>query len=379
MLTVRVHQHERGLHFRHGDFRRLLAPGKHRLWGRLLGRKRSTAEVISLLATKFEHPLLDILVTHADLERALLVVDLRDHERALIWKDNRLAYVIGPGRHAFWRTPYRLHVETFNVQDLWLRHPQLEAIVAHPQARLWLDGVEVQAHEQVLFFRNGELVGPLGQGKHVYWKGAGQIAWKAIDQREQLVDVAGQEIVTADKVTLRVNLLVAYQIADALQAVTVVADAAQALYREAQLVLRAAVGTRTVDALLADKEAVGRELHEALAQRTAEFGVVVRSVGLRDVILPGDMKEIFNQVIAAEKQAQANLIKRREETAAIRNQANTARLLAENPVLARLKELELLQEILAGAKATFVLGQGDVVAQVSKLIGQKPAGEQPAE
>ncbi len=109
-----------------------------------------------------------------------------------------------------------------------------------------------------------------------------------------------------------------------------------------------------------------------LAPRAAEFGVVVRSVGLRDIILPGEMKTILNRVIEAEKAAQANLIKRREETAAARSQANTARLLAENPLLARLKELEILQEILAGTKATFVLGEGDLAGQFRKLIRKNP-------
>jgi regulator of protease activity HflC (stomatin/prohibitin superfamily) len=97
----------------------------------------------------------------------------------------------------------------------------------------------------------------------------------------------------------------------------------------------------------------------------------VKGVGLRDIILPGEMREILNRVITAEKEAQANLIKRREETAAARSQANTAKLLAENPALARLKELEMLQEILAGAKTTFVFGQGELASQIRGLIARK--------
>jgi regulator of protease activity HflC (stomatin/prohibitin superfamily) len=115
-----------------------------------------------------------------------------------------------------------------------------------------------------------------------------------------------------------------------------------------------------------------------LTRRAADFGVTVRSVGLRDIILPGDMKSILNQVIEAEKQAQANLIRRREETAAARSQANTARLLAENPMLARMKELELLQEILAGTRATFVLGRGDVAEQVRGLLRKDAQGNEDA-
>ena len=103
------------------------------------------------------------------------------------------------------------------------------------------------------------------------------------------------------------------------------------------------------------------------AGRVADFGLEVLGTGLRDIILPGDMKMILNEVITAQKQAEANLIKRREETAATRSQLNTARLLAENPVMARLKELELAQEILAGTKATFVFGNVDVIEQVRRL------------
>jgi regulator of protease activity HflC (stomatin/prohibitin superfamily) len=278
-----------------------------------------------------------------------------------------LAYILGPGRHAFWRTPYELSVDTFNVDEFRFEHPRVEAIIAHADASKWLTGVQVDANEDVLLFRNGVLVDRLGEGKYVFWKGAGGVTWKTVDRREQIADVAGQDIMTRDKVTLRVNLIASYQVTDPVQAVTVVSDYAQAVYREAQLVLRAAVGTRTLDELLTNKDAVGNEVRDALTSRAGAFGVVVRSVGLRDIILPGEMKTILNQVIQAEKQAQADLIRRREETAAARSQANTAKLLAESPVLARMKELELMQEILAGAKVSFVLGDGDIAAQVRRL------------
>ena len=71
----------------------------------------------------------------------------------------------------------------------------------------------------------------------------------------------------------------------------------------------------------------------------------MRSVGVKDVILPGEMKTILNQVVEAEKRAQANLIQRREETAAMRSLLNTARLMDDNPTLLRLKELETLEKV----------------------------------
>ncbi len=368
MFKIRVRQHERGLLFRHGDFQRLLKPGAYRLWSRLWSLRRTRIEIVDTLQTRFTHELLDFLLGHAEVRDALRVVDLKDDERALLWKDGRLAYVLGPGRHAFWRTPHRLEVEVFNVSDFKFDHVRLEAILTHPGAKPYLECVRVEPHERTLLFREGELVGTLNPGRYAFWKHAGRIVCKTVDLREQLLDVAGQEIMTHDKVTLRVNLLVTYRVGDPVEAATVVSDHAQALYREAQLVLRAAVGTRNLDTLLSDKEAVGGGVRDALRRRASEFGVIVQSVGLRDIILPGEMKAILNQVIAAEKQAQANLIKRREETAAARSQANTAKLMAENPLLARFKELEMLQDILAGSKATFVLGSGDVADQFRSLI-----------
>lgn len=367
-LKVHIREHERGLLFKRGNFQRLLTPGTHWLWPRLLGRQRATVEIVDTLKTSFEHPLFAVLLQHAELRAALEVVDLKDNERALVWADGRLVWLLGRGRYAFWKTPYRVTVEVFDIDQFRFVHPRLDAVLALSSAAQHLDGVEVAAHERVLLFRNGELLTTLAPGRHVYWKQTGKVTWKSVDLREQLADVAGQEIMTHDKVTLRANLLVAYQVLDPVKAVTVVQDYPQALYRAAQLALRAAVGTRTLDALLADKESIGGEVRNALAPRAAAFGVAVREVGLRDIILPGEMKEILNQVLTAEKQAQANLIKRREETAAARSQANTAKLLAENPALARMKELELLQEMLAGAKTTFVFGPGDIAEQVRSLV-----------
>ena len=364
---IRIRQHERGLRFRYGDYKALLAPGTYRLWSRFLGRARAHVEVVNTLTSRFEHPMLDVLLKHDRLRDELLVLELNDDQRALIWKDDRLAWVLGPGRHAFWKTPYDLRTEVFDVQAVRFEHERMEAVARHPDAANWLSGIEVDANEEVLLFRNGRLQERLTDGKHVFWTGAGRITWKAVELREQTLDIAGQEIMTRDKVSLRVNLLVTYRVADPVKAVLTVSDFAQSLYREAQLVLRAAVGTRNLDALLTDKETAGAEVMDALRSRVAEFGLIVKSVGLRDIILPGDMKTILNQVIEAEKQAQANLIRRREETAAARSQANTAKVLADNPILARMKELEMLQEILDGAKTTFVFGQGDLSEQIRGL------------
>jgi regulator of protease activity HflC (stomatin/prohibitin superfamily) len=173
---------------------------------------------------------------------------------------------------------------------------------------------------------------------------------------------------TNDKVTLRMNAIAAYRVTDPRQAVTAIDDVKQALYREVQLALRAVVGARELDALLADKDVVAREVEEQVRKRVGELGLELVSVGVRDVILPGEMKDLMNKVTEAKKAAEANLIVRREETAAMRSQVNTAKLLQDNPTLMRLRELEVLEKIAATSKLNVVLGEKGLADKVMNLL-----------
>jgi len=145
-------------------------------------------------------------------------------------------------------------------------------------------------------------------------------------------------------------------------------DAHQALYRELQMVLRAAVGARELDALLTEKESLGQELAAAVQGRARELGFELLTVGIRDIILPGDMRDLMNRVTEAKKAAEANLIARREETAAMRSQANTAKVLENNPTLMRLRELEVLSKVAENSKMNVVLGEKGLADCVVNLL-----------
>jgi regulator of protease activity HflC (stomatin/prohibitin superfamily) len=219
-----------------------------------------------------------------------------------------------------------------------------------------------------VLFLDGEFADALPPGQYAFWRGLTDARLVEVDLREASLDVGGQEIMTADKVTLRLNAVITYRVADARRAVSATDGAKQALYREAQLALRAVVGARDLDALLADKDVVARETGELLRRRAGELGLEVLSAGIRDVILPGDMKELMNKVTEARKAAEANLVTRREETAAMRSQANTARLLADNPLLMRLRELEALEKIAAAGQLKVVLGEKGLAERVVNLL-----------
>jgi regulator of protease activity HflC (stomatin/prohibitin superfamily) len=123
------------------------------------------------------------------------------------------------------------------------------------------------------------------------------------------------------------------------------AKPAEFLYKELQFGLRAAVGTRTLDELLENKSVIDEVVSAHVRRAVEGFGLALDSVGVKDLILPGEMKTILAKVVEAEKSAQANVIRRREETAATRSLLNTAKVMEDNPVALRLKELETLERV----------------------------------
>jgi regulator of protease activity HflC (stomatin/prohibitin superfamily) len=365
ITTVHVRSFERAFLFREGDLVEILGPGKHRLWNPL---RRLRADVMSAREPWIRHADLDLAVKGDHLQRLAKVVELAQHERALVWIDGRFDSVLGPGLYALWTGFRDLRVERVDASAIRFEHSDLPAVLASGTSADKLERLTVPQGAVGLVYVGGALEETLGPGVYAFWKGVGELKLYTVDRRETVLDVAGQDIITRDKVTLRLNALVTFKVADAAAAVTVVEDFRQALYREAQLALRAAVGARALDDLLADKDAAAGEVAAALRGRASAFGIEIVGFGLRDVILPGEMKELLNKVIEAQKAAEAALITRREETAAIRNQANTARLLEGNPTLMRLRELEVIEKIAQGGKLNIVLAEKGLGDRLLNLV-----------
>jgi regulator of protease activity HflC (stomatin/prohibitin superfamily) len=365
MRFIHIRAHERGLLFERGVFTRLLLPGRHVVVDPL-GRR--SVEKVSVRRAGFDHRDLEVIVRSGALAGQALVLDLKDHERALVWVDGRIESVRGPGLHALWTAFHEVRAEVVDARPVRFAHPELPLLLQAEGARAQLETAAVAAGFTGIVFQDGRFAGTLPPGVHAFWRGEAQVRVLPVDLRERVADITGQEIMTADKVTLRLNALVTFRVADPVKAVTEIEDHAQALHRQAQLALRAVVGTRELDGLLSDKDGVARQLEDTLRSAAAGFGLEVQAVGIRDVILPGEMKEILNRVTEARKAAEATLVTRREETAAIRSQANTARIFESNPTLMRLRELEVLEKVAEKANLSVVLGEGGLADRVVKLL-----------
>lgn len=362
---IKIRNYEMGLVFHEGEFRRLLGPGRHWLFDPL---RRLRVDIVSQRDPWLVHEKLDMIVKSGVLRDRAIVLDLKDYERALVWVDGRFSHVLPPGQYAYWTAFRKVETEIVDARIVRFQHKDLPVIAKSPLADRVLEIGAVEAGHAGVLFLDGDYVETLPPGRYAFWKNMKQVRLLAEDLREIMLDVAGQDIMTADKVTLRLNAIVTYRITDPRLSVGVVDDARQSLYREAQLALRAAVGTRDLDAFLADKDTLIQELEQFVRRRAASFGVEVLSIGIRDVILPGDMKDLMNKVTEAKKAAEANLIVRREETAAMRSQVNTAKLLQENPTLMRLRELEVLEKVASSSKLNVVLGEKGLADRIVNLL-----------
>ena len=361
-----VRKHERGLLFKNGDFIKFLEPGTHRYFG--LGY---AVERYDLSVAEFQHRLVDYMLENERdaLDRVIDVVETGADEVAVIYLKERPAAVLGPAERAlYWKGIVKVRVERFDLNEgialsarltkrlvIGINAQVIGAAVAAVYARIVPDG-----HVGLLYV-DGELTETLAAGLHAFWNVSHAVGVELVDLRVKALEVQGQEILTKDKVALRINVTATYQYVDAAKAVHAVKDPLDQLYKEIQFGLRAAVGTRKLDALLEDKTAIDHDIAAHLGKRFAEIGLSVISVGVKDIILPGDMKDLLGKVVEAEKAAQANVIRRREETNATRSLLNTAKVMESNNVALRLKELETLEKITENVGDLSVVGGLDAL------------------
>ncbi|WP_206862297.1 slipin family protein [Lysobacter changpingensis] len=362
---------ERGLVYRNRQFEGVIAPGVH-TWFDPFGAVEVKVHNIALRAEYVgsdENALIDALGTC--LAATFVLADIGVDEVGLVMKNGRLEEILAPGsRRLYWKGPIAIEVRTLALQD----EPDVPNDVATRLRQLGvLEKVAVvlpvPAEFAGLVFVDGKLVRVVGAGSYAFWNFRKNVVVQAVDLRVQSLEVSGQELLTRDKVSLRVNLAASVRIVDPVAAITKVGKYAEYVYRELQFGLRKAVSAKTLDELLGDKASLDADIFGYVRGRVGEVGALLLGVGVKDVILPGEMKEILNSVVQAEKSAQANVIRRREEANATRSLLNTAKLIEESPVLMRLKELEALEKVTEKIDKLTVFGGLDGV--MKQLVSLK--------
>jgi regulator of protease activity HflC (stomatin/prohibitin superfamily) len=353
---VLVGDNERVIVIAKRRFREILGPGEHWLWtfGRSIALEYHNVRDIVFMSEWADY----LAKERPDVvSRLFHVVETNDSQVAVIFLDNKVDRVIGPARRAlFWRGPVSVAAELFDARNDIEPPARLVPALARIAREACVTLAVVEEGKRGLLYVDGRLVRELAAGTCAFWNAVVTPRVEVIETRLQTLEIAGQEILTKDKVTLRVNVSAVHEIADPVRARTSVRDAAAHLYWTVQIAVRQTLGKRTLEEVLAEKADIDTTVAAEVRREMATFGVRVGEIALKDIILPGDIRDILNQVVTAEKQAQANLIRRREETAATRSLLNTARLMEDNPLLVRMKELETLEKIADKVEKITVVG-----------------------
>jgi len=359
-----VKKNERALLFKNEDFQSFLESGIYRFFDPL---RKMRVETYDLSTPEFNHHLADFLIKEYPDEIAgyFTFVELNEQQVALVYKNSQLVNILPPtSRKLYWKGIADVKVDILDIQESFEIPRDLATRILYTQKNTLSNGqiekalhrIEVPEHFVALLYVDGVCTQTLKTGLYAFWKFNHNILVEFSDLRLQVVEISGQEILTKDKVSLRINLSAAYFMRDILQAKSVLQHSADYLYKELQFGLRATVGTHSFDELLEDKTIIDKSVFEHIVEKTANLGIEIQSVGVKDIILPGDMKTILNKVVEAEKIAQANLIKHREETSATRSLLNTAKVMENNPTALRLKEMELLEKVTENVEKISVYG-----------------------
>jgi regulator of protease activity HflC (stomatin/prohibitin superfamily) len=347
-LRVVIPEMERAVILKDGIFEVILNPGRHTI-GTLGTQSRydvwnfrvNAEPVISELLTS-------ILRNHGPaVADHLTVFETAADEMAIVSLDGTPAFLVPPlTRKVVWTDAGLWSTEVANLSDGFVMTDAMSRRLMTLRSD-FIKRFKVEHGQIGLLHVDGKMVGELVPGGHAVWSYGKVIAVKLVDTRENALDVTGQEILTKDRVSIRANLSATYRVVDPVLAVTAVKDFVDTLHRALGSAFRRSLATKTLDEVLAEKGAVDAEAMAAVVTELAAAGVKVTHVTLKDIILPGDMREILNTVVLAEKEAEAGVIRRREEAAETRALLNTAKVMADNPAMMRLKELEALESISA--------------------------------
>jgi hypothetical protein len=311
---------------------------------------------------------LNILLKDEKLAALLTVIEVKDNEIVLQYESGNFKNVLVPGRYAYWKGATEF---TFVKADLSKIEITENIDLANLQRREVLPYVRiyvVESYEKGILYINGKFEKVLETGIYYFWKNPVAISVAKADLRQQQMEISGQEILTKDKAAIRVNFYTQYKVVDIMKALDENKEFEKQLYILLQLALREFIGTFMLDELLEKKESIADSILETLKERVFRLGVEIKDCGIRDIILPGEVKEIMNQVLVAQKKAQANIITRREETASTRSLLNTAKLLEENDMLFKLKEMEYVEKIADKINSISLSGGNQLVDQLKQIF-----------
>ena len=362
MKKVRINAGKVGIVIKRDAYKNVLTEGNY--W--LMPNEKA---VVYDMAKPFMPPFeLNIILKDDKLAALLIVVKVGDNEIALKYEDGIFKGVLVSGKYAFWKGVIDYSFKKIDLSVKEIPEDLDLNILQKPELISYVRAYVVESYEKGIMFLDGKYDRVLDAGIYYYWKNAIPVTVLKADLRQLQLEVSGQEILTRDKAALRVNFYAQYKVTDVVKALAECKDYEKQLYILMQLALREYIGMFSLDELLEKKEAVSENILKVISAAAGRIGIEILACGIRDIILPGEVKEIMNQVLIAEKKAQANIITRREETASTRSLLNTARLMEDNAMLFKLKEMEYVEKIADKINTISLSGGNQIIDQLRDIF-----------
>jgi hypothetical protein len=362
MKKITVNTNHVALISRKGELKSVLTAGSH--WINF----GADVEVFDMAKPVQPYLSLDVLLHFPDFAALVTVVDVADNEIVLQYLNKNFQKVLTPGRYAFWKGLSTFSFIRASTLDYNIAADIDKNLLEKQPLSSFVRTFKVEANERAIMFVDGKFNAILEGGNYVWWKNKTIIQVLKTDTRQQNLEINGQEILTKDKAQLRINFTARYKVVDVVKALLENKEFEKQLYVLLQLALRTLVGKLGFDELMERKDTLSDEVLAMCAEDAAAMGVTLSDCGVKDIILPGDVKEIMNQVLVAEKRAQANIITRREETASTRSLLNTAKLMEDNAMLYKLKEMEYVEKIADKINTISLSGSGQIVDQLKQIF-----------
>lgn len=362
MSKIIISENQRGFLFKNGKYVKTLTAGKYRTFG---GREIEVAEL--------DQPILPVQCTLEQLladkavAKQVSVVEVGDQQLAFHFVNGKFASVLRRGKYAFWAVTDKHEYKMVDISTPEVTEDVPQYIFAQIPA-VYYAKIEVMEYQKARLYFNQKFIRVLDAGTYYFWKNGVKIDVNFVDTRLTQMNITGQEILTLDKVSLRINFVCNYRVTDYVKILTEIDDFEEQIHIAAQMALREYVGKYKLDEILENKAGMSEYVFEKLKAKEKEFFVEITDAGVKDMILPGEIREIMNTVLIAEKRAQANVISRREEVASTRSLLNTAKLMDENKTLYKLKELEYMERICENVGNINLNGNGDVLTQLAGIL-----------
>ncbi len=362
-----IKDNQAGLVLKNGIFQKMVTAGTYH-FSKMAGYTVAVQEMLGEM-DYLEVPY-QVLSRDPAFREATVHMEIPDGSVGFLYMNGKLTSFAGRKEYVFWNVFDKYEMKVISMEETVMGEEITKQMLTLVPKHLYVE-VSVGEGETGLVYYDNVLQEPLSRGIYRFWNYGHTVSFCVIDRKQKELDIVGQEILTRDKIGIRMNVACMYKVQDAVEFASRISDLKGQLYPAVQLAIREIVGNYKLDEILEAKERISREIYEALQEREEMFCVHFLTAGIKDIILPGEIREIMNSVLVAEKAAQANVIARREEVASTRSLLNTAKLMDENQTLYRLKELEYLEKICQKVGEISVSGSAGIVEQLGKMMGTK--------